>query len=143
MVAEFYARLGIFSDSLTPAQVTAILGLNCDRSHEKGPIVRPHATVYRKNHQWFMYSQISRKAPLEEHILDLLNRASPVRGKIKGIADQPGNDVELALVVHSKEEFTLNLSKEVIAALYQMGASVECDLYFFDRTWKVDTGLNK
>jgi hypothetical protein len=141
MAGEFYARLGIYSPTLTLDQISSILGMTYDKSQSKGDVQRPHGIVHIKNNAWFIFSQLPRDLPLEEHVKNLIGRVSPVIDKIRTIAEQPGNDVELSCVIHSKKKSPLNFSKETIVALCQMGASIDVDLYFFDRTWKVDTGL--
>jgi hypothetical protein len=141
MAGEFYARLSIYSSTLSPDEVNIILGIKCDKSQLKGDIQRPHAIVNIKRNAWFIFSQLPRDFSLEDQVKDLLGRISAVIDKIKTIADQPGNDVELGCIVHSKKESPINFTKETIAILFQMGASIDVDLYYFDRTWKVDTGL--
>jgi hypothetical protein len=131
MPSEFYAKLGIYSKVLNPDQVTSILGIACDKGYERGDIIRPHGIVHRKENQWFIYSRISIEAPLEGHVNDLLKRVSSIKDKIKNIADQPDNDVELSCVIHSKEETPLFFTKEVIYALCEMGASIDVDLYYW------------
>ncbi len=133
MSAEYYARIGIYSQTLTPSQVSAILGLECDKGYEKGNIVRPHGIVQRKEHQWFIYSRIPRSVPLEDHVKDVLDRVSGVTEKICALAKQPATEIELGCVIHSKESPALVFSTDVVVTLCKMGASIDVDLYYWER----------
>jgi hypothetical protein len=132
MGGEFYAKLGIFSTTLTPSELDSIIGIRCDKGYIIGDL-RGHTIIREKENGWIVYSRISRDASLESHVKDLLERVGPVVDKIRNIADQPGTEVELGCVIHSKEEPPLFFTKEMIATLCQMGASVDVDLYFYDR----------
>jgi hypothetical protein len=142
VAGEFYARLGIYSPTLTIDQISSFIGLKCDRSQTKGDLQRPHGIIHIQNNSWFIFSQLPRDAPLEDHVNNVLERVSSVVDKIRIVADQSGNDVELSCVIHSKDKSPLNFTKETIAAICRMGASIDIDLYFFERSWKVDTGVD-
>ncbi len=133
MAHEFYAKLGIFSKTLTFDQVNSILGIKCDKGYKIENIVRPHGIVYRKENQWFVYSRIPKRNPLEEHVNDLLSRVSSAIDKISVLAEQPDTEVELSCVFHSKEAPPLFFTKEVIATLCKMRASIDVDMYFWER----------
>ena len=132
MAGEFYAKLGIFSEVLTPEQINAILGIECDKGYRTGD-KRGGTIIREKENGWIIFSRISRDAPMEDHIEDLMGRVASVIDKIRNIADQPGTEVELGCVVHSKEEPPLFFTKEVIAVLCRMGACIDVDLYYYDR----------
>ena len=134
MASEFYATLGIYSDTLSPDQVTSLLGIGCDKGYRKGdPIVRPHATLREKQHAWIIHSQSPKDAPLEEHINELLARVSSSIDEIKNISDQPGTTVQLGCVFYSKHEPPLFFTKDMINALCRMGAEIDVDMYFWDK----------
>jgi hypothetical protein len=133
MKDEFYAKLSIFSETLTPDKVSSILGLNCDKGYEIGDIVRPHGIVHRKENQWLIYSRVPRNAPLQDHVKDVLGRVAPVMEKIGNIADQPDTEVELGCVIHAIEEPPLFFTREQVAIIFKMGASIDVDLYFWQK----------
>jgi hypothetical protein len=132
MADEFYAKLGIFSSTLTPDQVNSILGIKCDQSYLIGDR-RGRTNILEKENGWIIFSNIPRDAPLEDHVKNLLERVSPIIDKIRGIADRPDAEVELGCVIHANEEPPLFFTKEVVATLHRMGASIDVDLYFWTR----------
>ena len=137
MKDEFYAKLGIFSDTLKPDEKISILGINCEKGYLKGDL-RGRTIIREKQNGWIIYSQVPRDAPLTDHIQDLLERVSPIIEKISGIAKQPDTEVELGCVIHASEEPPLFFTKSQVATLCQMGASIDVDLYF----WQRDTEEN-
>jgi len=132
MTASFYAKLGIFSKTLTIEQINVLLGLECDKYFNTGDIIRPHGIVHVKENQWFIYSRINREEPLENHVRDVLDRISHRKKEIRKIAAQPETDVELSCVIHSKDSPGINFTRETVSILHQIGASVDVDLYYWE-----------
>jgi hypothetical protein len=135
MASEFYAKLGIYSDSITPDEVTSLLGIRCEKSYQEGDlIVRPHATLRQQQNAWIIYSQCPGNSALEDHVKDLLARVSACLDKIKNISDHPGTTVELGCVFYSKNAPPLFFTKDMISTLARMGAEIDIDMYFWDPT---------
>ena len=129
---EFYTKLGIFSDSLSHEQISSILGIKCDKGYNKGDR-RGNTIIYEKENGWIIFSQISRDLPLIEHVKNVLERISPVIEKVKALEEKPGIEVELGCVIHAKKEPPIFFTKDVILALSKIGASIDIDLYFWQR----------
>jgi hypothetical protein len=129
---EFYAKPGIFSSTLTPDRINSMLGIKCDKGYLTGD--RRGGTIIReKENSWIIYSRVPRDFPLKDHIEDILERVAPVANKIRKITDQPDTEVELGCVIHAIKEPPLFFSREQVSILCEMGASIDVDLYFWQR----------
>ncbi|MFC1941653.1 DUF4279 domain-containing protein [Chloroflexota bacterium] len=132
MSDEIYAELVILSDTLTPDQVNSCLDMKYDKSHLKGDTIQP-STIRTKRNAWIIYSRVPRNTPLQAHIEDLLDRVSPIIQKIRNIADQPNVEVEFNCVVSTIDRPAMFFTKEQVAAICKMGASIDIDLYLQPR----------
>lgn len=130
MKDEFHAKLGIFSVTLPPDQISAFLGMKCDKGYHIGDR-RGGTTIYEKENAWLVYSRIPRYAPLQDHVSDILERVSPVVEKIGGMAKQADVEVEFGCIVHTSDRPAMFFTKEQITAICKMGASLDIDLYVF------------
>jgi hypothetical protein len=126
---EFKAKLGIFSQNLKPEDLNSILGIHCDKGYLKGDLRGP--IIREKENGWIIYSRIPKYAPLKEHINDILARVSQVTDKIRDLADKPDVKMEFGCTIHADESPPLDFDKEIVAALCQIGARIDVDLYYW------------
>ena len=133
MAAEFYTRLRIFSDKLTPDQLSSRIGIQHEWAKVKGDPKRPGVPIYHKQNIWAIRSQISRDKPINEHIDDLLKRIIPVIDILKEISVEQGNYIEFGCILRSEEEPSLFITKEQIQIISKIGADIDIDLYYHER----------
>ena len=116
--------------------MSSIIGINSEWSRLKGAPKRPGVSVYIKQNIWSIDSQISRARPINEHMDDLLKRISRVIDRLKIISEEQGNYIEFGCVLRSKEEPTLYFTKEQLEMINRIGADIDVDLYYWERTEK-------
>jgi hypothetical protein len=129
---EFYTKLGIYSMILKPDEIDSLLGLSCDKSYIKDEH-RGHSKIQEKENGWIIYSQISRELPLNLHIENLLKRISSFSDKVREIAGYQETEVEFSCIIHAKEEPPLFFTKEQVSILAAIGASIDIDIYYWQR----------
>ena len=135
MEDEIYTELVILSHKLTPGQLNMTLGIKCDESHMIGDL-RKHTIIHEKENAWAIKSRLPRNAPLKEHITHLLERVSPITEKIKNIAEQPDVEVEFVCIIFTSNRPAMFFTKEQVATICAMGASIDIDLYLLPRRQK-------
>jgi hypothetical protein len=132
MSEEFYTELVITSHTLTPTDLNLILGIECDEGHVIGDLRKP-TIIREKENAWTIYSRISRDNTLEKHIYDLLERVTPIIDKVGNLANRPDVEVFFTCVIYTSNRPTMFFTKEQVATIYAMGASIDIDLYFLPR----------
>jgi Domain of unknown function (DUF4279) len=70
------ATLRIFGETLDPEYISGLLGCSPTRSHKKGDIVGTRSRATRREGAWLLESRLPETAPLDEQILDVLERVS-------------------------------------------------------------------
>lgn len=128
MKDEFSAKLGIFSKTVTPDQLNSFLGIKCDKGYLIGDLRKP-SIIREKENAWIVYSRLSRYAPLEQHIKDVLERVSPIKGRIGEISSRPDVEVEFGCSVHTANRPAMFFTRQQVADICAMGASIDIDLY--------------
>ena len=128
MREEFKAKLGIFSATLTPDKLDSILGMKCDKGYLIGDR-RGNTIIHEKENGWIVYSRVSRSAPLQDQICDVIERISPIKEMIGNIAKQPGVEVEFGCAIRMRNMPAIFFTKEQIAVIHAMGASIDIDLH--------------
>jgi hypothetical protein len=128
MEDEFYTKLGIYSPNLTPDQINTILGMKSDKSYLTGEIIKP-SIIRHKTNGWIIYSRLSRNIPLEEHVKDLIKRVTPIVEMIKQLVERPDIEVEFGCIIYTSDRPAIFFTKEQIATISSMGASIDIDLY--------------
>ncbi len=128
---EFYAELWVrsFDETPTPNELDSLLGVKCDRGFLD---VRPSTTIRYKS-GWLLRSRLPGKAPLEDHVKDLLERVSPIAEKIGSIAQRPNVEVQFGCVIYTSTRQEFYFTREQVAAICAMGAYIDVDLYFLPK----------
>jgi hypothetical protein len=126
MNQETYVCLKIFSEKMTSDEITAAVGVHCDRSWKIGDI-RGKTIIKEKNHGWVVESGLSKEATLEEHIEALMRRLEPFINKIQQLSGQ--NDVCFSCVIYSEYNPPLFFEKAVIKWISALGACMDLDTY--------------
>jgi hypothetical protein len=125
--ARFYVTLAVYSDSVTPDQMTAILGANPDRTVFKS--AKLPARKLAPEHGWFITSEgQSVEGDCDDHIESVLRRL-PDRASLLNFV-RSGVEVRLWIFW---ESVCGNggpwLSEKTIEALAGIGASLAIDVY--------------
>lgn len=126
-----------------PAEITRILNITPDESHFKGEIiVEPPDAKYTVKmprtyaaSSWKLNSRLKHYSyDVQEHLDDVMRRVKPVRSLIAKLDRRRFNvtiDVALDLLTDASSP-VLGLTQDSMAALIDLGASFEVDLY----AWK-------
>ena len=132
MSDEIYAELVISSENLTPDQINTLIDIKYDKSYLKGDTIHPSIIRVKRN-AWIMCSRVNRNAPLQAHVEDILNRVFSKIVNFKELAEQHDVEVDFNCVVNTLDRPAMFFTKEQVAAIYKMGASIDIDLYILPR----------
>jgi hypothetical protein len=130
---RIFVRLKILSEQLTPDQLDSMIGIKCDEGWLRGGF-KPRTKMIARKHGWLLESGLPTSAPIEDHISSLLARLSPFAGKIKLISDEA--DVSFSCVIYTNTRQGLCFNSSTVNAIYELGASLEIDLYISHKTSK-------
>ena len=126
MEEKTIVRLKIVSSNLTPKEISAAIGLRCNKSWRPGD--RRGRTIIRETtNGWILNSGLTEASSLEEQISHLLNRLEPSAEKLRALSEQ--ESVELSCVIYASASPALNFSKSTIDQISRIGASLDIDLY--------------
>jgi hypothetical protein len=128
MSEEYYSELIITSKTITPAQISNLLGMQYDKSHVIGDL-RKHTIIREKENAWILESHLSRSISINEHIGELLERVTPIIEKIGQLINQSDIEVQFGCVIFTSKRPRLSFSKEQVVSISKMGASIDVDLY--------------
>jgi hypothetical protein len=128
MQDQFSAKIGIFSETITPDRISEIVGIKPDKIYIKGDR-RGKSSIKQKENGWIIYSRIRRDSPLQDHISDLFERIYNKTDEIAEITKQPNTEVELGCTVWSSDRPPLYFTKEQISIISKIQASLDIDLY--------------
>lgn len=126
MARETHVRLKVTSENLTPDEVTACMGLQCDKSWKIGD-KRGATIIQEKTNGWIFSSPLDVSAPLDDHLRFMehaLLTCVPQVNKITGKAN-----IELSIVIYSHEIPSLLFSRATINLISCLSASLDIDLY--------------
>ena len=126
MTDEIIVRLKVTSTRLTPEQITDAVGILCDHAWRIGE-KRGKTIIVEKTNGWVLNSKMPKNAPLESHIEELLGRLVVHADRIRALSEQ--ETVEVSCVIYALSPPALNFDKSVIQRIFQLGASVDIDLY--------------
>jgi len=126
---EVIVRLMILSETQTPEQITALIGLASDKSWRVGE-TRPKTTMVEKNNGWVVDSQMPRSSALSCQVTRLLDRLSPFRRQIRKLARY--EKTVFSCVVYSDRRPPLVFSKKDIFGIAGLGAALDIDVYLVE-----------
>ena len=136
MTTKSYAILRISSETLTPAQITSLVGLEADESWTKGERRITYESykgppIYEKVNLWRVQSTLAREEPIEAHVSDLIDRIAPFAQEIRALADE--NEVTFTCVIYADSEDDYNpevyLPSSAIDFLSTLRANFWVDFY--------------
>ncbi len=144
MDTKTHVALRITSQTLTPEEISSLVGMSADEARKKGEPKGNSAyrgrPVFAKDSRWVVESTLPPTAPPEAHIENLSERLAPYVDNIRALADE--NDVSFwcAMYIYSEDEYSpgLYFAKETINLLSSLRASLNIDPYFLVGD---DTGL--
>ena len=126
MISEIFVRLKISSVSRTPEQISDATGFLCDHSWRIGE-KRGKTSIVEKTNGWILNSKMPQNSSLEAHIEALLGRLLVHADRIRALSEN--ETVELSCVIYASAPPSLNFDKSVIQRVWQIGASLDIDLY--------------
>lgn len=126
---ETYATLRIFSDALTPAEVTSFLGISPSESFSKGEPVGSKGHV-RRHSGWLLSSKgkvVSRDT--KRHLAWLLDQLKSKKAAIQSIHNS-GGDMDISCYYVSVGQGGPTMVAEQMVELGRLGLDVWWDIYF-------------
>lgn len=128
MSEEYYTELIITSQTISPIQISKMLGIQCDECHAKGDL-RKRTLIDEKENSWILKSNLSKNISINEHIGELLVRVSPKAGIIGELVNQSDIEVQFSCVIFTSRRPPLSFSKEQVALINKMRANIDIDIY--------------
>jgi Domain of unknown function (DUF4279) len=80
------ASLRIFSETMLPEDVEAVLGLKASRTHRNGERRSPRNNLVWHESAWLLHSPIGKARDLPDHLEWLLNITEPKRDAIRSLS---------------------------------------------------------
>jgi hypothetical protein len=131
-VSKIRVSLAIRGFRGNPSKITDLLKIQPHESWRKGEVI-PNSPVKRKYSCWTIAASLKRYSyNVEDYVKDIIKKIAPVKNKIKRI---PGANLELEIWIDLYPEASMPgivLSKSTLRFLADIGAEVDCDLYFID-----------
>ena len=127
METKTIVRLKVLSKLKNAAELSQLIGFECDTSWIMGEPRVKGATIKHDKNGWILNSGCPDSTPLEEQLIALLNRLQPAATELRQIAQ--AHEVELSCVLYSDIRPELNFSSEIIQRAAAVGASLDVDLY--------------
>jgi hypothetical protein len=128
MCEEYYSELIITSNTITPIQISNILGILYDECHLVGDL-RKNTIIQEKENVWIIRSHLLRSISINEHINELLERISPTIERIGELATQHEIRVQFSCVIFTSTRPPLSFSREQVVLISKLGANIDIDLY--------------
>jgi Domain of unknown function (DUF4279) len=133
---EITVKLTIVSSTLSAKNVDDLLGMRADSSQIMGQINRLGTKTYPQ-HAWILKSrhELDGEAieeQMETHVSQFLDRLATVAPTIKGLSSE--HLVELGIYVLVREVPPLGLSSKQVAAIAELGASIDLDVVLYAET---------
>jgi hypothetical protein len=127
------ASLRVMGAGLDPALVSALLETEPTEQHLAGDAnVGQEGRIYApyKEGLWSLSSAIGEESPLEEHILDLLDRINSQPSRMRELRNLGFRiDVFVGLFVAAGENPGVLLQESVLARLGDLGLALSLDIY--------------
>lgn len=127
-------RAYILFEGPDPGAISRSTGLTPSRVHVKGAPTRVGTGKYWKNNEWIMDSAADKsRATIEEHIVSIFEQLKPGWDAIVTVAKRC-DEVQLAWVLEvnfGDRPHGPHFSREIIAKLAELRASVDCDWYLY------------
>ena len=89
--------------------------------------------MIEKEHGWEVGSGLPSQEPLDEQIEALLERTRPIANRIRLLSER--HVVQVSCIAYSDNVPSITLSKGVIQAVNELGASIDIDLYVSAANW--------
>lgn len=134
MSIEAYAVLRITSQTLTPAQIDARVGLKANRAQRKGDQrgTSRGRPVLEKENRWAVLSSLARTEPIEAHVADLSRKIRSYVARIRELAEENVITFTCVMYVRSAEEYNpeVFLPRDTVDLISALGADFWVDMYF-------------
>ena len=126
---ETVVRLFVLSTDQGPDEITATIGLSCDRCWRIGD-ERPHTIIREDKNGWVLSSGLPKTAKLEDHIDALLSMLDSRSRAVKSLTST--SEVILSCAVYANTPPALYFDASVINRLAHLGASLDIDMYIIE-----------
>lgn len=127
MQTQTVVELAVLSEFLSPEDLTRIIGLECERSWQRGQQRRPGAGL-EALHCWILGSGLPRSAPLDDHVRGLLGRLAPAHeGAIRSLGSQA--NAYFSCILYADSMPALVFPADVIQGIARLGAVLDLDVY--------------
>lgn len=120
-----FVRLLVRSDTVSPLQVTEIIGLEPDRVRIKGHL-RPRTSLINKRHEWCRSSHLPESSTLEEHLAKLVADLADYELGLKSLSHC---EIVISCAIYADSEPMVYFDAATVSAIARIGAAVDVDLY--------------
>jgi hypothetical protein len=118
--------LRVMSKTLSPAEITAHLGLEPDHTWVMGD-VRKGTKLSEVENGWELRSSASGDPQLQDQVTQLLDRTTPVADALKELSEIC--IVQISCVVYAEDPPPLNFPSDLILRMAALRAALDIDLY--------------
>lgn len=123
-----YVGLIVTSDSISPEKISSQLDVPGDKAWRLGDR-RKDTAILEKENGWAIYSKKSESLDIEIHIDEIKEFVKGYENNFKVMSDTFDCDIQLSCAIYCKHQPPLFFTKEVIAWLNDIGASLDIDIY--------------
>lgn len=119
----------IYSDDITPDDITRRIGIKPYKTHVKGDKPKNKNISFRfKDNLWEIKSNLPYSYSLEEHIKDLLNQLRPHKSQItKNRTDLKKSFVATIFCKDNRPGYIID--EDIIKEISEYNASIDLDIY--------------
>lgn len=131
---ETYAVLRIFSDSISPPDITALLGISPSDSFTKGEL-NGNRGNRRKQNGWFLSTESQVKSRDSRRHLDWLTAALDAHEDVLNKLRLASAEIDISCYWVSVGQGGPVIGSEQMKILSRLGLDVWWDIYFTDKGW--------
>lgn len=128
--ASAHARvyLALYSEHLSPEELTSALGLEPSDVRRKGDSLREGAHKF-KEHRWCVYPDCPKALEFETQLTFLFKKILPCLDKLQKLQSHLTGAVQVAYYEAACSPSGWNLDSEAVKWLHQFGLELDVDLY--------------
>jgi hypothetical protein len=125
-MSKTYVSFRVMSEAMSPAEITARLGLEPDHAWNKGDI-RSGTKISEVENGWELTSRTTGEAQLQHEVARLLDRIAPVANTLKELSGSC--TIQISCVVYAETPPPLNFSADLVSRIATTRAALDIDLY--------------
>jgi len=127
----------IFSDILTPEEITSKLQLQPSEFHEKGTPMKGSSRLYRRT-LWLIYSGLDFSCCYDDQFNYLIEKLDRKKQQLLELSSQDGTDVYFDIVVYDSSGLSgISIEKKTLQFVHNTGMNMDIDFYgYLPKGWE-------